>query len=201
MQIVTIDVMNAARSEPCSATSRTTPSTNMISEVAIGRLGRPSEGLRSAPVLPRAPNRRALRVIVTRMITNGTPSARPCCGSQVHTVCSLISSDCTMPSSKPARAVIQNELNRPTSAAPSAGTTNSVYEVGSSDEIGVMRMPDRVASSVAIIQLRAAMRVGEMPIRAAPVSFSAPARVASPKRVKRKTTVSATATTTTMPAR
>ena len=58
-----------------------------------------------------------------------------------------------------------------------------------------------MASSVAIIQLRAAIHDAEIPISDAPVSFSAPARVARPKRVNRKTTVSTTATTTTIPAR
>jgi hypothetical protein len=47
-----------------------------------------------------------------------------------------------------------------------------------------MRTPDRVASTVAISQFCAAMREDEMPISDAPTSFSAPARVASPNRVR-----------------
>jgi hypothetical protein len=126
MHIVTSEAIKAARRKPCSAIIRTTPTTNMMTDVATGLVGRPSEGLRSVPVAPRAPIRRALSVIVTKMMTNGTPSERPCWGSQVQTVCNLMSSDCTMPRPRPAAAVIQNDWNRPISTAPSAGTTNSV---------------------------------------------------------------------------
>ena len=182
MQIVTSDAMKAARRNPCSETSTTSPSTNTISDVATaGSAGRGTDcaWCRSAP---RAPRRRAYNVMATKMMRNGSPSERPCFGSQLQTVWSLTSSDCTMPSPRPAPAVIQNDWNRPISTAPSAGTTNSVYDVGSSDEIGVISTPDR-REKLAMIQLRAAIDGPEMPRRAAPTSFSAPARVASPKCV------------------
>ncbi len=61
------------------------------------------------------------------MITmKGTASDSPDCGSHVHTVISLLISDWKQPISRPASAVIQNDSNRPTSAAASAGTMNSV---------------------------------------------------------------------------
>jgi hypothetical protein len=47
----------------------------------------------------------------------------------------------------------------------------------------VISTPESVASSVAIIQFRAAIEDAEMPMSDAPVSFSAPARVARPNRV------------------
>ena len=98
---------------------------------------------------------------------------------------SLLISDWKQPISRPASAVIQNDSNRPTSAAASAGTMNSVYEVGSRLATGAIRMPAAPASTVAITQFCAAMRLAEMPVSAAPRAFSDPARVASPKRVKR----------------
>ena len=61
------------------------------------------------------------------MITmNGTASDNPFCGSQVQTVISLLISDWAHPINRPANAVIQNDSNRPTSAAANAGTMNSV---------------------------------------------------------------------------
>ena len=62
---------------------------------------------------------------------------------------------------------------------------NSVYDVGSTVETGAIRIPAMPASTVASIQLPAPMRFADSPISAAPRSFSALARVASPKRVKR----------------
>ena len=126
MQTVTIEAMNAARSDPCSASSTARPTTKQMTEVSNGREGLPRVGFRSVPVSPLAPIRRARRVIVTRMSRNGTPSTNPCCGSQVHTVSSLINSDCTMPRPRPAAAVSQNERNPPINTAPRAGTTKSV---------------------------------------------------------------------------
>ena len=134
---------------------------------------------------PRARTARERSDIATMMTMNGSASPRPCCGSQVHTVSSFVISDWAQPSARPASAVIQNDSKRPISATASAGTMNSVYEVGSRLAIGAIRMPATPASTVAMIQFCAATRLADMPVRAAPRSFSAPARVASPKRVYR----------------
>ena len=45
-----------------------------------------------------------------------------------------------------------------------------------------MRMPATPASTVAMTQFWPATRVAEMPVSAAPLSFSAPALVARPNR-------------------
>ena len=57
--------------------------------------------------------------------------------------------DCTTPSPSPAAAVHQNEVKRPSSAAPRAGTTKRVYEAGERAEIGVMSTPDSAARTLA----------------------------------------------------
>ena len=91
-----------------------------------GAAGRPTEGLRSAISPPRASTDRDRSAITTMMTTNGSASGSPCWGSQVQTVMSLSISDWAQPISRPASAVIQNDWNRPTSAAARAGTTNRV---------------------------------------------------------------------------
>ena len=117
------------------------------------------------------------------MTTNGSASGSPCWGSHVQTVMSLSISDWAQPISRPASAVIQKDSNRPTSAAARAGTMNSEYEVGSRLATGAIRIPATPARTVAITQFWPAMRLAEIPVSAAPRSFSAPARVARPNRV------------------
>src|SRR5712692_6468679 len=90
-----------------------------------------------------------------------------------------------MPIKRPATTAGTRYWNRPRMAAASAGTMNSVYEIGTSGAIGAMRMPDRPATMALIIQFAAATRSGAMPLRNAPFSLSAAARVASPNRVNR----------------
>ena len=126
MQVNVIEVMKALRSDPCSTTSTARPSTKQTPAVTSGLPGRATEGLRRSTSSPRARTLRARSAIVTMMTMNGSASGRPCWGSQVHTVCSLMISDCAMPSASPASAMIQNDWKRPTSATPSAGTMNSV---------------------------------------------------------------------------
>ena len=99
---------------------------------------------------------------------NGSASDSPGCGNHVHTVISFVISDWKQPISRPASAAIENDSNRATSAAASAGTMNNVYEVGSRLEIGAIRMPAAPARTVAMTQFCAAMRLAEMPISAAP---------------------------------
>ena len=183
MHAVMNEAIRAERSEPWSSTSAANPTANTQTAVGSGRVGRPIDGLAQVASDPRAPSLGARRVMATRITRNGRPSGSPCCGSQVNTVRSFVISDWHMPSTSPASAVTANDSKRPTSATPSAGTISSVYEIGSSVESGAIRMPASAASSVAMIQFCVAIRVAEMPIRAAPRLFSAAARVARPKRV------------------
>ena len=79
---------------------------------------------------------------------------------------------------------------------------SSVIVVGSIDALIVAaRIPTAAASTAEIIQLTAASRSGERPIRTAPFSSSAAARVARPKRVNRYAAQRATVAATTSPAR
>ncbi len=101
-----------------------------------------------------------------------------------------------------AATVTPNDVRPPTSAAPSAGTMSSVIVVGSIDALIVAaRIPTAAASTAEIIQLTAASRSGERPIKTAPFSSSAAARVARPKRVNRYAAQRATVAATTSPAR
>ena len=120
------DDMNANRRTLLSTSISITPATKQIAAVRSGVCGRPIDGLRSATSPPRASTVRERSAMTTMMTANGRASDSPCCGSQVQTVMSLSISDCAQPSSRPASAVIQNDWNRPTSAAARAGTTNRV---------------------------------------------------------------------------
>ena len=92
----------------------------------------------------------------------------------------------------PSPAVIAHpsEWNRPTTAAARAGTMNSVYVPGWRGTRGAISTPAMPHTTKLMIQLTSAMRSGESPLTSAPTSVSADARVARPKRVNRKTTVS-----------
>ena len=63
--------------------------------------------------------------MTTMMTTNGSASARPCWGSHDQTVMSLAISDWAT-DQQAGQRVIQNDWNRPTSAAARAGTMNKV---------------------------------------------------------------------------
>ena len=126
MHVTVSEEMNAKRRTPPSAIIRITPTTKQAAAVRSGVCGRPIDGLRSVVSPPRASTVRERSAITTMMTTNGMASPRPCWGSQVHTVMSLVISDWAQPISSPASAVSQNDWNRPTSAAARAGTTNRV---------------------------------------------------------------------------
>ena len=126
MQVTVSEDMNAKRRTPLSTNSSTRPATKQAAAVRSGACGRPTDGLRSAVSPPRASTVRERTAITTMMTMNGRASPRPCWGSQVQTVMSLVISDWAQPISRPASAVSQNDWNRPTSAAARAGTTNSV---------------------------------------------------------------------------
>ena len=103
-----------------------------------------------------------------------------------------------MPRRKAAAMVRPNDENPPTRAAVRAGTTSAGRIRGSMFElIEATKMPSRPVIVVASTQLIAASRSGEKPSTTAPRSFSAAARVASPKRVRWNTSRSTTAKATT----
>lgn len=104
----------------------TRPMTNETPVVRTGARGRPIEAVYASRMPPRDGSRPARAIIAMTITRKGTPSWSPSLGSQSQTVCSLISSDCSIPMPRPAATVMGNEVKRPTSAAPSAGTTNSV---------------------------------------------------------------------------
>ena len=89
-----------------------------------------------------------------------------------------------MPMPRPAAAVRPNERKPPSRAAASAGTISRLVVAGLMLAIGAMRITAAPASIVASIQLTAARRLGDRPMRTAPFSLSAAARVARPKRLR-----------------
>ena len=88
-------------------------------------------------------------------------------------------------------AAIQNDVKRANSAAVSAGTTWSGSDVESSWVIEAARTPSPPAMTVASTVFASASWFGERPSSIAPTSFSEAARVASPKRLSRKRSESA----------
>ena len=122
----------------------------------------------------------------------------PACGNQ-----SLVprnpNQDCVIAIPKAAAVVTQKELNLPRSAAARAGTMSSVTVNGSMKLLTeAARMPKAPVKTVDRTQFVPASRSGENPMSIAPFSFSAAARVASPKRMKRNTAHSAPVTARTM---
>src|SRR3984885_14365549 len=126
MDVTVSDEMNANRSTVLSNSNSTSPPTKHAAAEANGELGRPTDGFFCAASPPRARTERERNAITMMITMNGTASDRPCCGSHVQTVISLLISDWKQPISRPATAVIQNDSNRPTRAAASAGTMNRV---------------------------------------------------------------------------
>src|SRR4051812_18428431 len=90
----------------------------------------------------------------------GMTCGRPWSGSHSQTASSLVISDCSIPSARPAAAATPNDVNRATSATPSAGTMNSAYDDGSTVETGAISTPASPARTVAMIQLPSPMRFG-----------------------------------------
>src|ERR1700733_13613155 len=126
MQAVIDEEMIADWYSELTNTSAMIPTTMQLPAVTAGRLGRPTAGLWTSVIAPRAVKRFASTIIAIMMKTNGRPSWRPCWGSHVHTVCSLVSSDWSIPSTSPAITTTLKDENRPSRAAPSAGTMNRV---------------------------------------------------------------------------
>ena len=87
-------------------------------------------------------------------------------------------------------------MNRPSSAAASAGTTSSVSGVTPSPLIGTISAPASPASAEPSTQFHAAMRCGEWPSADAASRLSAIADVVIPNVVDRIIHASATDSTT-----
>src|SRR4051794_239099 len=85
-----------------------------------------------------------------------------------------------------ATTVTENDVNAPTSDAPSALTISNGTVTGSVVAlIEATNMPSKPASIVESTQFAPANVSGDNPRRIAPFSFSAAALVANPKRVNR----------------
>ena len=97
----------------------------------------------------------------------------------------------SIPIARPTVAAIQNDVKRANSAAVRAGTTWSGSDVESSWVIEAARTPSPPATTVASTVFASASWFGERPSSIAPTSFSEAARVASPKRLSRNRSESA----------
>ena len=118
------------------------------------------------------------------MTMNGTDFDHPgCLKSSGIQSAPLVSSDSMTPIRTPPSSVSGNEVNPPTSAAASAGTSSSRTWLTESPMMGTTRMPARPARPAPAAQFSVAMSSGERPRDAAASWFSATARVARPKRV------------------
>ena len=166
--------------------------------------GRGEKGRRPAAIVPLVGSRSPRRKSTSTMRRNGSASLTPgigpdpACGNQSF-VPRNPNHDWVMAIPKAAPVVSQNELKLPSNAAASAATMRSDTVKGSMKLlIDAARMPNAPVSTVDRTQLVPASTSGENPSRTAPFSFSAAARVARPKRVKRKTAQRTAVTTTTM---
>ncbi len=99
------------------------------------------------------------------MSTSGTSSGRPDEGSAVYFDSRNVMTDCTAPMKMPASTAMIMLSNPATTAAARAGTMKRVYATGTSGTMGAMRMPASPATAELSIQLYAAIRSGETPLR------------------------------------
>ena len=88
-----------------------------------------------------------------------------------------------MPISRPAAAVMPNDVKRANSTAPSAGTTCSGSVVASSWTTDDASTPKLAATTAPSTVLTSESSRAPRPARIADTSFSLAARVARPKRV------------------
>ena len=102
MQAVISEESSAARYWALSTSSARIPHDHRAPPaVAAGRGGRPTAGLWTSVIVPRADRRRASTMIASMMMMNGRPSCRPVCGSHDQTLWSLTVSDWSMPIARP----------------------------------------------------------------------------------------------------
>ena len=115
--------------------------------------------------------------------TKGSALRMPMSGIQLHSSSRRNNSWSTTPSIKPATAAMTNDDIRPMRAAPSEEISSTVKKLGVTPVMGATRIPTRPASTEAITQLTPAWKSALKPSSVVNRSFSAPARVAIPKRV------------------
>jgi hypothetical protein len=96
-----------------------------------------------------------------------------------------VNSDWVIPIAKAAAAVIQNDVNPPTSAAASTGRMKNGISSGLIPVIGAMITPATPASPAPSAQVTVASTSGDQPSVATARWFSELARIASPIGVKR----------------
>ena len=121
--------------------------------------------------------------MASAITTNGSALRIPMSGIHPHSSSRRNSSWSTIPSIRPAAAATTNDDMRPSSAAPSEEMSSTVKKLGVTPVMGATRMPINPASTEAITQLIPAWKSALKPNSVVKRSFSAPARVAIPKRV------------------
>ncbi len=142
----------------------------------------------------------ATRIKMTGSASRKLPFGRKS-GSQSARAWNVESTLWDIPIASPAMVVAANPFSPPSSAAAKAGTTNRLVSIGSSLlDIPAIAITASPASTDAIAQFRYPSRSGDKPVRTAPFSCSAAARVARPKRVNRNTSARPTATAIAIPA-
>ncbi len=150
--------------------------------------GRGANGRRSVPA-PRLGRERPWKYRASTITRNGRASLTPGIGpvpawGNQSLVPRNPNQDWVIVIPNAAAVVTQKELNRPRSAAASAGTISSVTVKGSMKLLTeAARMPKAPVRTVDRIQLVPASRSGENPMSIAAFWFSAAARVARPKRM------------------
>ncbi len=162
--------------------------------------GANASGRRSAVSAPRDGRVSPRMTIAAAITTNGSARRIPMSGIQEYSNSRRNSSWSKTPSIRPASAATTNDDIRPSSAAPSEEMSSTVNRLGVMPVMGATRMPTRPASTEASTQLTPAWKSALKPSSVENLSFSAEARVAMPKRVKRNSSHSATVPTTTVPA-
>ena len=208
MMAATNDVVSARANtvrDPASwnmkaAATMTRPHTMMC---GMMRTGRGDSGSRFSSTEPRSGRFLPRRNSTATMTMNGSTSRTPVrkkLGNQ-----SFDDQYCrrpwTAPSRRPAMVATVIERNPPRRAAPRAPTTRALRPIGVSEPCnGPAMIAATTPMTAAMIQLMAARRWGLKPSSTAPFSLPAAARVASPKRLKRKRAASPSPMASEMPA-
>jgi hypothetical protein len=118
--------MTALRHVPWVSTRPAMPASDPTTVGPISERGRGARPRRWRVRPPRTGMPAPTTSSATRMTIKGTSSAMPVWGSHECWLASESASDCSMPMAMPAATMGRRYWNRPTTAAASAGTTNSV---------------------------------------------------------------------------
>ena len=105
--------------------------------------------------------------MATTITAKGSTASRLRSGNHSRSISAYSSAFWAMARPTAPTAATQNEVNRASSAAPKAGTMNSVKLNGVRLVVGATRTPTNPASTAASIHDRAAWRSADMPIRVA----------------------------------